>query len=332
MLSFLPQKLTISACALSAVAFSMTCAISAQTVKEVITTSGLPTGIAINYVTNKVYVVVPSFGGPTDTVQVIDGRTDEVVSSIAIPPIGFLAATDLVTDRVAVGGCTLDTGACSVVILNGKANKVIRQVPITQTPGLGIEGIAIDPVTGQIFVANASDNEIDVVNEKLGKVVSRISLGGDSPFGLAVDVLNQKLYATLGTAQVDEIDISSEQVVATATSGYANVTIAVDYQKGNLYIPNNVQGLSTVSVLSPSLGTVASVPAGNTPYGVDVDFLSNLAFVVNTQDGTVSVINGATNTVKTSLPVSGELVVVNPFTSKAYVTGQNNSVTVIKEK
>jgi DNA-binding beta-propeller fold protein YncE len=77
---------------------------------------------------------------------------------------------------------------------------------------------------------------------------------------------------------------------------------------------------------------LANVTVGNTPYGIDVDLSTNLAFVADTQDESVAVIDGNTNTTTEYLPVTGVYVAVNPVTSKVYVTGQSNSLTVLNEK
>jgi YVTN family beta-propeller protein len=319
--------------ALATVAFSVcTTVVSAQSVKWYVALAGLPTGIALNYLTNKVYVAVPSFGGATDTLQVIDGTTDKVTASIAIPPVGFVVATDILSNQIFVGGCTLDTNACSVVVLDGEKNKVLANIPVTSTAGLGIEGITVNPVTEKVYVSNASNNEIDIISERTRKVESRISLGNRSPFVLTVNPFSSMLYVTLGTNQVDVIDTKSNNVVSTGYIGMQNVTIAQNLVTGNLFIPNNIPGLSTAAVLDKNAATLTTVPVGNTPYGVDVDFISNTAFIVNTQDGTLSILDGNTNTLKTRLPVTGELVSVNPFTRKAYVTGQDATLTVVSEQ
>ena len=51
-----------------------------------------------------------------------------------------------------------------------------------------------------------------------------------------------------------------------------------------------------------------------------------------TSSGTVSVVDGKTNTVKSVLPVTGLYIAVNPATEKVYVGGQDSSLTVLDEK
>ncbi len=62
---------------------------SANHVKGTINLPGLPADIAVNNLTNRIYVAIPSFGGPTDTLAVIDGTTDTLINSISIPTVGI---------------------------------------------------------------------------------------------------------------------------------------------------------------------------------------------------------------------------------------------------
>jgi YVTN family beta-propeller protein len=141
-----------------------------------------------------------------------------------------------------------------------------------------------------------------------------------------------QLYVALQSNQVDVINTFTGAITASPTVGQTNQDIAVNYYTGDVFVTNNVFGISTVGVLSGSGAVLGNVTVGNTPFGVDVDFIKNLAYVTNTVDNTVSVVSGKTNTVVATLPVSGAYVAVNPLTCKVYVAGQTNVVTVISEK
>lgn len=321
----------------TAAATVLTClAASAQTVKTTIALPGLPERVSVNYVTNKIYVAIPSFGGPTDTLVVIDGKTDTIVKTVPIPPIGFEVKVDVLTNRVYVAGCYMEangTNLCGVAVINGRTDQLERIVPITWTPGNGIQGIAVNPITSAIYIANASDNEVDVFYWGSSVINARISLGGASPYGMAVDPFRNQLYITLGDNQVAIVnDLTNTVIKTVTTTGSSDVSLNVDYLTGNVFIPDNSFGLSTVAVVSSTGQPVATVPVGNTPFGVDVDPFTNLAFVSNTQDGTLSVINGSTNTVTKTLPVNGAFISLNPFTEKAYIAGQDATLTVVTEK
>jgi YVTN family beta-propeller protein len=321
--------------AIATVAFSVFATANAQSVKGTINLSGAPEDVAVNYLTNRVYVAIPSFGGPTDTLAVIDGRTDTVIKQISIPTVAYQVAVDVVRDRVYVGGCfqdNNDNNVCEVAVVDAVFNKLLGVIPVTKTAGNGIQGLTVNSLTGKLFISNASDNVIDVVKFGSTKVNSVINLDGESPATLAVNPFNCKLYVALASDMVDVIDTISDQIVASPIVGQTNQTIAVNWTTGNVFVTNNVFGISTVGVLNAAGTVLANVTAGNTPFGVDVDLFTNLAFVTNTTDNTISVIDGSTNTVKATLPVSGTYVAVNALTGKVYVSGQTNLITVLSEK
>jgi len=233
-----------------------------------------------------------------------------------------------------VGGCYQDESGnthCDVAVVDGIRNKVVKTIPITTTEGNGIQGLAVDPLTGTLYVSNASDNVIDIVNCERESHVS-ISLSGESPVGIAVDPFAQRLYVALASNQVDIVNTRTKAVITEATVGDSNANVAVNLVTGHVFVTDTIVGPSTLGVLDGKGNVLASVTVGNTPFGVDVDPITNLAFVTNTLDSTVSVVSGKTNAVTTTLSISGLFVAANPFTSKVYVGGQDNSITVISEK
>lgn len=320
---------------LAASAILFTTAAGAQTVKSTIALPSLPEGIAVNYGTNRIYVALPSFGGPNDSIAVIDGRTDNVIGSISIPPIGYVVAADVLRDKIYVGGCYQDdegNNYCKVAVINGINNKVEQVIPITTTEGNGIQGLAVNLLTGALYISNASDNVVDVIENPAKPKVTTISLNDQSPVGLAVNSFSGQLYVALSSNSVDMIDTYHGNKLTAATVGESNGEVAVDLSNGEVLVTNTIVGPSTLGVLDHAGNVLANVAVGNTPFGVDVDSLTHLAFVSNTLDQTVSVVNDKTNAVIATLPVTGYFVAVNPLTQKVYVGGQSNVITVVSEK
>ena len=92
-------------------------------------------------------------------------------------------------------------------------------------------------------------------------------------------------------------------------------------------------GSSSSSTLTPTstpARVIATIPVGLSPGGIDVNPVTNRIYVAD-GDGTVSVIDGATNSVVGTVPVgmSASQAVVNPVTNKIYVLTDGQSVTVI---
>jgi DNA-binding beta-propeller fold protein YncE len=307
----------------------------AQSIQTSIQLAGIPEQVAVNYITDRIYVAVPSNTLAPDSLAVINGQTNEVVDTVTLPGnTGYAVAVDSVRNRVYVGGCYPNAGGtnvCEVTSINGTTNKVIGTVLITNTPGFGIEGVAVDQATGTTYISNASDNVVDVISCNSETISTTIPLGGLSPAQLAVNPLTSQLYVVVSTNLVDVINTRTNTITATTTVGQSNQGIAVNWATGHVFVTNDVFGISTTGVLNSTGTVLANVTVGNSPFGVDVDPLSNLAFVVNTEDYTLSVINGATNLTTTTLPVAGTFVAANPTTRKVYVSGQSNELIVIDE-
>jgi YVTN family beta-propeller protein len=67
------------------------------------------------------------------------------------------------------------------------------------------------------------------------------------------------------------------------------------------------------------------------PFGVAVDPVTNTVFVANSDDGTVSVIDGATNTVAATVSVGGFLpwISLDPVSHALYVAAVRDNLSVI---
>jgi YVTN family beta-propeller protein len=320
--------------AFAALAISAVASAGAQSVKSTITLPVVPEGIGVNFLTNRIYVALPNFNNISDSVAVIDGKTDTVITTLTIPPIAQNVAVDVIRNVVYVAGTYFDSNGVEqsqVVAINGRNNKIIETTTVTTTPGNGVEGLAVNSITGEVYVSNASDNVINVYKALIGRAEQPIAVA-ESPYGVTVNPLNNQVYVALSNGTVDVIDGRKKTITTSTSDGSTNAGIAVNWTTGNVFVTNNVYGTSTVGVLSKAGALITDVTVGNTPFGVDVDLATDLAFVTNTQDGTVSVINGATNTVQALLPVTGLYVAVNPSTEKVYVGGQDNSITVLTEK
>lgn len=322
----------------------------AQTVKGTIALPNLPEQVATNPFTNRVYVAVPNFGAqPFDYLTVINGHKDTVITSIEIPTVAYAVAVDPYRDIVYVGGALLQAdgsiNGSEVVVINGRTNRIMRVIPVTSTStGNGIQGLAVNWRTGTLYVANGSDDEVDVIRGRSDDdsanhrftIKARIPVG-DAPFGVAVNQFTGVVYASLSTmGGVAVIDPKTNTVTTTTPFGTSGAGIAVDQVSGNVFTTNSVASpdIGQVGVLGEAGNLLATVPVGENPFGVDVDFFTHLAFVANSLDGTTSVIDGPTNTVKSTVPVSSLFLAVNPFTEKVYVSpaANVNSLTVMTEK
>src|ERR1700727_971228 len=152
--------LSLFACALPCVA---------QTLLTDITVPGTPLGVAVNPGTNRIYVGITT--QPGYALSVIDGKSNTVVDTLPLTYGALVDAVNVATGMVYVAGCTYNESqvSCGVTVVNGSTDAVVTTIPINAANGLGIEGIAVNPVTNRIYVSDGTNLVIDVMDGSSNK-------------------------------------------------------------------------------------------------------------------------------------------------------------------
>jgi DNA-binding beta-propeller fold protein YncE len=246
---------------------------------------GNPYGLAVDQATDTLYAtnIFTAAGRPGSTVSVIDGAR------------------------------------CNAMVTSG-----CRKTPPTVTVGSDPAGLAVDEATNTIYVANSGGTTVSVINgaDCNGKVTSgcgrkprRVHLG-KSPLAVAVNQATDTIYAlspgTPGTVSVIDGAMCNGTVTSgcgktppTVTVGNGNVVagLAVNQATDTIYAVNTID--NTVSVINgATCNRKVTFGCGRKPAHIDVgrqgfgfaaaDPATDLVYVTNNLDDTVSVINGAT--------------------------------------
>ena len=224
-----------------------------------------------------------------------DQPTRERFRLVPIPVLtGVLAVIGAVVLAVFLSGCQGLFGgqgptasSRTAAPSTGPTHRVTATVPIGKNP----DGVAVDPGTHAVYVANAFDNTVSVIDASTRTVTATVPVGYD-PVGVAVDPGTHTVYVTnLDGDTVSVIDGSTRTVTATVPAGKYPQGVAVDPGTHTVYVTNLVGANNTVSVIDGSTRTVtATVPVGRNPNGVAVDPGSHTVYVTNYQSNSVSVI------------------------------------------
>jgi YVTN family beta-propeller protein len=308
-----------------------------QTSTFISTAGTSPYGIAVNIVTNKVYVA--NLGG---TITVIDGATNRVLkeltpvsgarcSAVAIDPVMNLI---YVTDGgAAVSG---SPGVPYVTVIDGSNDSVIANVSVGTSP----RGIAVNTVTHLIYVTNYLSNNVSVIDgsNKASIAVAATLTAGVNPYAVAVNSVTNFVYVgNQGDNTITVIDGSVNSPRYTLSeSGTSPAAVAVNPITNTIYLANGqsrnvavIQGATTTT--PPSVITLLT--AGSDPAALAVNPITNLIYVANGGDTSTTVINGDSNTSEQLLNSTGQqsyALSLNVLTNKVYVTnGTSASVTVI---
>jgi len=159
-------------------------------------------------------------------------------------------------------------------------------------------GVASD-ASGNVWVANFTDNTVSKIDTSTDSVVATIAAGG-SPYGVAYDGDGHIWVANTQGESISKIDTATDSIVATVALG--NRPTAVSYDgHGHVWVIDSTD--DTVSKVDTATNSVvATVAVGRTPRALTVDGNQDI-WVANGYDGTLSKVDSATNSVVATVSV-----------------------------
>jgi YVTN family beta-propeller protein len=283
-----------------------------------------PIAVAINAATDTTYVLNQA----SNSVSAING------SNLAVPPVTLAVGNNpraIAVNPVTEGVYVANSGDGTVTVINGTTVATPTPITVGGTPS----ALAVNPARNKIYVANSGSNDVTVI-DGVTNGITAVSIGAPS-IAIAVDTVANNIYvANSGGSTVSVINGSNLTAAPVSVPVHASpVAIAINPVTKKIYV---VSSDGTVAVIDGTNPTVepTTVAVGSNPTAISVNASSNKIYVVNSGNGTVTIINGATNSTRTISSVNGTsnpyAVSVNPATGRAYVaSGTNNSVVVISE-
>ncbi|MGB9939582.1 PGF-pre-PGF domain-containing protein [Methanosarcina sp.] len=239
------------------------------------------------------YAYIPNQNG---TVSVLDTANNTVIASVPVGklPLGVAVTSDATKVYVA------NQGSGSVSVIDTATNTVTATVPVEWSP----RGVAVSPDGTKVYVTACYYGGIVSIIDTATDTVTETVDVEDFPTGVAVTPDGTKVYVANWYRNVSVINTSTNTVIAT-------VNVGSNYPHG---YPHGV-------AVNPE-GTKVYVSKGDTPCSVNACYPGN---------GTVSVIDTATNNVTATVPVgqSPGGVAVTPDGKKVYVANSDPTVSII---
>jgi YVTN family beta-propeller protein len=194
-------------------------------------------------------------------------------------------------------------------------------------------GLGLDEYTNDVYAANYSSGNIDVIDESTDAVTDRI-YEGDGPLGLAVDQVEGLVFVTnYNDGTVGVLDDTTNTMLGSVRVGDSPSGVAVDELTGLVFVANS--GSDSVSVIDESTGKVThTIAVGSTPVGVAVDESTGTVFVTNSGGPSMSVIDETTLKVTATVSVEGDptAVAVDEDAGTVFVANDDQGeVSVIDE-
>jgi YVTN family beta-propeller protein len=311
----------------------------AQVVTATLSDSNVSHGVAVDPVTNKIYLA--DSGG---TLTVIDGATNAISTASNGGSASYWAiAVNPVTNLVYA--INQDNG--NIDVFTGATASAAANYSTFISLGTGnFFAIAVNPVTNTIYVCDDDNGVLDVINGSNNNVTT-VSLGSSGgipnlPVSVAVNPATSMVYAVENDGNpsfgntVGVIN-GSNQLVATIAVGTSPTSVVVNPVTNLIYIANS--GSNSVSVIDGSSNTVTATvtsPEMLSPIGLAVNPVTNQVFVANSGSDYASVINGTTTpatdvVASNATPSSGFVsIAVDTSTDQAYLAnGSQGTVGVI---
>jgi YVTN family beta-propeller protein len=190
--------------------------------------------VGVNVKTNKIYICRNNNGD----IIIMDGVTHEFGAAVNVGgAIGSSAnmAIDTATDKVY---CCVPGNRLAV--FDGSAITFETFITVGTSPC----GLAVNPVTRNLYAANYNDNTVSVVDMDADAVTATIAVGA-YPECICVNTQNNRIYvANSGGTTISVISGTSNSVLATYTVPVQPGFIAINQNTNRLYI----SGQSTLLV------------------------------------------------------------------------------------
>lgn len=238
--------------------------------------------------------------GGSATVSVLDSTTDTVTAtwgpytttaSSSLFGIAVNPKASLVNTRIYLA----DFGTNAVYAVDGNG---ALQASLTDPSFVGPYGLSFVPTTDMLYVTNEMTDTVSVVNTTSMSTPAPTITVGANPRAIVYDPANSRVYVANGDGSISVIDgnpadAAYNTVVATIDLGSTSQPkqLALDAAHNRLYV--TTYSLGDLFAIDTTNNTVVGtgIPVGNNPLGVDIDSGANVAYVANTSDNTVSVVN-----------------------------------------
>jgi YVTN family beta-propeller protein len=291
-------------------------------IEAIIEVGEKPKDIAVNEVTNRVYVV----NEKDDTVSIINGSDNGVITEISVGDKPKAIAVNEVTNRVYVA----NEHSNDVTVINGSDNSVITEISVGEKPKI----IVVNEASNKIYVGNFTEKSITVIDGVTNNL-SSISVG-DKPSSIAVNEVTNRVYVTNEKDEtVSVIDGSDNSIISTIIVGHKPKIAIVNEVTNRVYVVNEQD--KTISIINGSDNSVITeISVGDKPKAIAVNEVTNRVYVVNEKDNTVSIIDGSDNSIISLIDVGEKpkIIVVNEATNNIFVANEhphdgNGTVSVI---
>src|SRR5215831_2837842 len=284
----------------------------------------------------------------------ITGST-RLIATISLGPqlahLAYNVATDPLTHMIYV------TEPQGLAVINGRTDKVVTTIPLSRGPHgapdcptsdillLRLCNLATDPLTGRVYVTDAVQHAVVVIDGRTNKLAATIPVGG-AMYWIAADPLTGTVFVQDWRAsgnQVVVIDGRTDKIVARIPENFPDsFGIAVNPSTSKVYVNGGsssgelvidartnkavgvVPGAGGWGIATdPRTDTVTQNISLQSPLRVATDPLTHFVYVAD--DSNLVVVDGRTDTVMQTITLPSAIpavigIATDPLANRVYVT------------
>lgn len=282
-------------------------------------TRSLP-AIVILLLALSTFVTVTGF---PDSVNAASEQPISITAITGVPPPTDIDSYQITTSPAILGA----HAAFAITSRMTNGTQTVKMIQVGNSP----DAVALNPVTGMVYVTDFSDNNVTVINGASNSPVANITVG-DGPDAIAVNPSSDTIY--VANSWDDNVTVINGRTLTNVTTiavGSMPDAIAIDPSTGNVYVVNSYD--STVSVINNATNKViGTFPVGDFPDAIAINPSSGRIYVADGDDNNVTVVNrsGFREIANVTVGDGPDAVAVNPLSGNVYVADYlDNNVTVI---
>jgi len=152
-----------------------------------------------------------------------------------------------------------------------------------------------NPTSNKLYCAdcNSWDNDaVSVIDGLTDSVIAEVNVGG-SALELVCSAQSNKVYCANGSGCLNVIDGATDSIIARLTTG--GRPFCYNSTKNKVYCARSNNNVTVIDGVADSV--IATVPAGSGTSYICCNTLGDKVYCANKADNTLSVINGATDSV-----------------------------------
>jgi YVTN family beta-propeller protein len=266
----------------------------------------------------------------------VSASAQSVITTIPESVTPGAVVTDPATGYAYVPLLYVNGNTGEIQVIDEGNQQIVRTFDVGEDP----QSIAVNFVTSRLYTVDPATGNVYVVDLNSYQIIATIPLAGD---WIAVNPATNLIYVSNFQNTVYVLDGKTNQQIATVTVLSAQY-LAVNPKTNRIYVATGDPDEGIVTVIDGNTNTVVTnidIPGpSNSTQTIAVDPIRNLVYAVDIANGNnslgaggaVAVIDGASNSVVTTVDISGEPygIAVDPVAQRIYVSNASlNEVQII---